>query len=42
LSFTFVLQKEHPSKMRISINNDKTIFVTINAYVCNGTKQVQV
>jgi hypothetical protein len=36
------LQKEHPSETRIIINNDKTIFVTANAYICNGTKQVHV
>jgi hypothetical protein len=33
---------KHPSEMRIIINNEKTIFVTGNAYLCNGTKQVHV
>jgi hypothetical protein len=38
LSFTFVLQKEYPSETREIINNDKTIFVTANANLCNGSK----
>jgi hypothetical protein len=38
LSLTFILQKEYPSESRKIINNDKTIFVTANAYVCNGSK----
>jgi hypothetical protein len=42
LSFTLILQKEHPSGMRIVINNDKTIFVTTDAYVSDRTKQVHV
>jgi hypothetical protein len=36
--FYFYLAKKHPSETRIIINSDKTIFVTTNAYVCNGTK----
>jgi hypothetical protein len=42
LSFTFILQKEYPSEMRKIINNDKTIFVTANANVGNGSKQIHV
>jgi hypothetical protein len=42
LCFAFILQKEHPSKTRIVINNDKTIFVTADAYVGDRTKQVYV
>jgi hypothetical protein len=34
--FHFYLAKEHPSKTRIIINNDKITFVTIDAYVGIG------
>jgi hypothetical protein len=40
LRFTLVMQKEYPSKTRIVINNYKTIFVTVNAYVGDRIKQV--
>jgi hypothetical protein len=40
LSFTLILQKEHPREARIIINNNNTIFVTTYAYVCNRIKQV--
>ena len=33
LHYTFVMQKEYLSETRIIINNDKTVFVTTNAYV---------
>ena len=38
LYYTFVMQKEYPSETRIIINNDKTIFVTTNAYVSHHPK----
>jgi hypothetical protein len=34
------LQKEHSSEAGIIINNNKTIFVTVNTNVGNRTKQV--
>jgi len=40
LSFTLILQKEHPSEAGKIINNYKTIFITANAYVGNGSKQI--
>jgi archaellum biogenesis ATPase FlaH len=40
LVFHFYLVKEYLSETRIIINNNKTIFVTVNAYVRNKTKQV--
>jgi hypothetical protein len=42
LSFTLILQKEHPNKMRIIINNEKIIFVIVYAYVGDRTKHVHV
>jgi hypothetical protein len=42
LSFTFILQKEYPSETRKIINNDKTVFVTANANIENGSKQIHV
>jgi hypothetical protein len=42
LVFHFYLAKEHSRETGIIINNDKTIFVTINAYVGDRTKQVHV
>jgi hypothetical protein len=42
LCFTLVLQKEHLSKTRIIISNDKTVFVTTNTYVGDRTKQLHV
>jgi hypothetical protein len=42
LCLTNILQKEHPSKTTIIINNDKTIFITVDAYVADRTKQVYV
>jgi hypothetical protein len=42
LSFTLILQKEHPSETRIVINNNKTIFVTTNTNVGDRTNQVHV
>jgi hypothetical protein len=35
------MQKEYPSKTRIIINNDKTIFITTNAYVSHQPKEIQ-
>ena len=35
LYFAFIMHKKYPSKMRKIINNNKTIFVTANAYVGN-------
>ena len=40
--FTLVTQKEYPSETRIIINNYKTIFVTTNAYISDGSKYVHV
>jgi hypothetical protein len=42
LSFTFLLQKEYPSETRKIIKNNKTIFVTANANLGNGSKQIHV
>ena len=42
LYYTFVMQKEYPSEMRIIINNDKTIFVTTNANVSHRPKEIHV
>jgi hypothetical protein len=42
LCLTFILQKEYLSESKKNINNDKTIFVTANAYVCNRSKQIHV
>jgi hypothetical protein len=42
LDFTLITQKEYPSETRIAINNYKTIFVTTNAYVSDGSKYVHV
>ena len=40
LNFTLVMQKEYPSEARIIINNNKTIFVTTNAYVSHRPKEI--
>ena len=42
LDFTLFTQKEYPSETRIIINNYKTIFVTTNAYISDGSKYVHV
>jgi hypothetical protein len=42
LSFTFILQKEYPIETRKIVDNEKTIFVTVNANVGNGSKQIHV
>ena len=42
LSFTLILQKENPSEAGKIINNYKTIFVTANAYISDGSKQIHV
>ena len=38
LSFTLILQKENSSEAGKIINNYKTIFVTVDAYVSDGSK----
>ena len=40
LYYTFVMQKEYPSETRIIINNDKTIFVTTNAYINHRPEEI--
>ena len=40
LCYTFVMQKKYPSEARIIINNNKTIFVTTNAYVSHRPKEI--
>ena len=42
LYYTFVMQKEYLSEMKIIINNDKTIFVTTNANVSHRSKEIHV
>ena len=42
LNFTLILQKENLSEAGKIINNYKTIFVTANAYISNGSKQIYV
>ena len=42
LSFTLILQKEHPSEAGKIISNYKAIFVTTNAYISDGSKQIHV
>src|SRR5438876_11447936 len=40
LHFTLILQKENPSEARMTINNNKTVFVTANANICHRSEQI--
>jgi hypothetical protein len=42
LHFSLIMQKEYPSETRIIINNIKTILVTTNAYISDGSKEIHV
>ena len=42
MSSTLILQKENSSEAGKIINNYKTIFVTANAYISDGSKLIHV